>query len=148
MRSSLRDRLQGGVLLTATLLLAGLLVARFHERRPPWFAVPETLLDHAGPEEHEARYALIMIERAREIVPRGKEVTCFRPVNGKQQYDSGSFLAAAGLLPDHVVLPPFTASDDSSPPIEYVIAVRGPFDHARYTRIAEFPEGAIYRAPR
>lgn len=134
--------------MTASLLLAALLAARYHERRPPYFELPRTLLDHPSPEEHEARYALIMIERARTLVPRGKEVTCFRPVGGKQQYDSGSFLSAVGLMPEHVVLPPFTASDDSNPPIEYVIAVRGPFEHARYTRIAEFPEGAIYRAPR
>jgi hypothetical protein len=147
-RSDLRERLEVVLVLSATVLLAVVLAARFHERRGPWLALPETLVDHAGPHQPESRSVLIMIERARQIIPRGKHVTCFIPVDGKAPDDNGPYLSAVGLLPDHVVFPPYTASETSNPPVEYVIAARGRFDHRAYTMVASFAEGAIYRAPR
>jgi hypothetical protein len=147
-RTDRRERLQIAVPVIGAVLLCAMLVARFHERRAPWFERPETILDHVGPEEHQARYTLILLEKVRPLLPKGAYVTCFQPLNGKQHDDSANYLPAVGMLPDQIVLPAFTASDDSDPPIDYVVAVGEPFVHARYTRVAEFPEGALYRASR
>ena len=146
-RTETRERLQTAVPIIGAVLLCAMLLGRFHERRAPWLGA-ETILDHVAPEEHEARYTLLLLDKVRPLLPKGAYVTCFRPLNGKQQDDSGSFLTAVGLLPDQEVLPPFTASDDSNPPVDYVVAVGGAFVHARYTRVASFPEGALYHAPR
>jgi hypothetical protein len=145
--ATLRERLEGAVPVIGAVLLCAVLIGRFHERRAPWFGA-ETVLDHVAPEEHKARYTLLLLGKVRPLLPKGAYVTCFRPLNGKQQDDSGSFLTAVGLLPDQEVLPPFTASDDSNPPVDYVVAVGGTFVHPKYTRVASFPEGALYHAPR
>lgn len=150
MKPELRNRLQASVPIVGAVLLCAMLVVRYHERRSPWLGRPATVLDHVAPYEHEARYTLALLEKVRPLLPKGETVyvTCFRPKGGKQQEDTESYLTAVGLLPDQNVLPPFTASDDSKPPVEYVVAVGEPFVHAAYTRVATFPEGALYRAAR
>lgn len=148
MRSERRDRLQGVALTAGSLLLLGMLVSRFHERRPPYFQRPATILDHVAPYEHESRHALLLLEKVRPHIPKGAHTTCFTPKNGKQWEDTLTYLTAVGMLPEQEVLPPFTADDLAVTPVEYVVAVREPFTHPRYIQVAIFPEGALYRAPR
>lgn len=147
MRSEQRDRLQGAALLAGSLLLLGMLVSRYHERRPPFFARPATIIDHVAPYEHESRYALLLLDRVRPHIPKGAYTTCFTPKNGRQWDDSLTYLTAVGMLPDQVVLPPFTADEANQPPVSYVVAVREPFTHPKYVQVAIFPEGALYHAP-
>ncbi|HEY0141020.1 MAG TPA: hypothetical protein VGF48_08995 [Thermoanaerobaculia bacterium] len=148
MRSERRDRLQGVALTAGSLLLLGMLVSRYHERRPPFLQRPATIIDHVAPHEHELRHALLLLEKVRPHIPKEAHTTCFTPKNGKQWDDALTYLTAVGMLPEQVVLPPFTADDASPIPVEYVVAVREPFVHARYIQVAIFPEGALYRAPR
>ena len=133
-----REAVQRVVVYTCALLLAIASIVRYVQRRPPYFAAPETLVDHVGPVEHETREALIVIPQAEPLLPRGAEVTAFRPKNGQTWDDNGIYLAAVGLLPHHSVLPPWSLP-------EYVIAVGKPFENDSYTRVASFAHGALYK---
>ena len=145
-----RARLETAVFTTAVLLLLAAMAWRFEERRPPYFARPQTVVDHVERFDHETRDALLLLPKVAPLLPRGAEVTCFRPKDGQQHPDSPNYLTAVGLLPDQSVFPPFTASTDLPPAqlIEWVIAVREPFTHPAYRAVATFPEGALYRVVR
>jgi len=138
------------VIAAATLVLLVAFVHRLYTRGGPYFSPPATIVDHVGPNQHETRDALMLLPRVRPMLPRGALVTCFRPVNGEQNYDMPNFFAAVGQLPDQTVLPPFVASLGSNPSdlVEWVIAVRDPFTHPSYRVVAEFPEGRLYRVVR
>ena len=131
----------------ATLILLVAFAHRLYTRGGPYFTVPPTIVDHVGPNKHDA---LLLLPRVRPMLPRGALVTCFRPVNGEQHDDMPNFFAAVGQLPDQTVLPPFVASLGSNPSdlVEWVIAVRDPFTHPAYRVVAEFPEGRLYRVMR
>ena len=138
------------IVVAATLLLLVALVHRLYTRGGPYFSRPETIVDHVAPNKHETRDVLILLPKVRPLLPRGALVTCFRPVNGEQNYDTPDFFAAVGQLPDQTVLPPFAASVGSKPSdlVEWVIAVWKPFTHPSYRVVAEFPEGRLYRVVR
>lgn len=123
---------------------------RLTTRGGPYFELPRTIVDHVGPGRHETRDALVLLPRVRRLIPKGATVTCFRPVDGKEQYDATNFLTAVGQLPEQKVLPPFTAALDTprSSLVNYVIAIRQPFTHPAYRVIAEFPEGRLYEVVR
>jgi hypothetical protein len=142
-----RETLQRAVAFGGSLLLCAAMVYRYSVLRPPYFAVPATLVDHASVVEHETRGALILVKQVEPLIPRGAQVTAFRPKNGQAWNDNGVYLTAVGLLPHHSVLPPWTASADrrGDQLIEYVIAVGHPFDHPSYAPIAGFPCGWLYK---
>lgn len=135
--------------MAALLLLVALLVD-LKRSGPPYFAGPMTIADRLGARPREARDALLLMERARQLIPAGSEVTCFMPRAGRSWEHTSAYLTAVGMLPEHVVLPPFRADDDvpRADLIEYVIALKEPFTHAGYAIVRRFPEGAIYRAVR
>jgi hypothetical protein len=145
-----RSAAQRVVVYTAAVLLAAALGRRLVTRGGPYFPVPRTIVDHVGPNQHETRDALIVLPRAAKVIPDGKEVTCFRPIGGQEQYDSANYLTAVGMLPRHQILPPFTAGllTPRAQLVEYVIAIRDPFDHPAYVPIAEWPEGRVYQVRR
>ena len=138
------------VVAVATLMLLIAFVHRLYTRGGPYFTRPATIMDHVGPNKHETRDALVLLPKVRPLLPRGAQVTCFRPLHGEQNYDLPNFFAAVGQLPNQSVLPPFVASlgANRADLVEYVIAVRDPFTHPAYRVVAEFPEGRLYRVVR
>ena len=131
--------IEKSVLTILALLLTAALIGRLYTRGGPYFERPETIVDHVGRGRHATRDALVLLPKVRPLLPRGAQVTCFRPVDGgRPREDSDNFLAAVGQLPEQSVLPPFARA-------EYVVAVREPFVESGYTQIAEFPEGRLYR---
>ena len=144
-----REALRQLVVGATSLFLAVALMHRYYVRRPPYFAPPRTLVEHVDIIDHEARDALLLLPEVERLIPRGAGVTCFKPVNGKWQYDGVNYLTAVGLLPDHNVLPPFAAGEGPvDQRVEYVIAVREPLDQPEYAVIAGFPTGYLYKARR
>lgn len=134
----------GAILLTAALLV------RLVSRGGPYFDRPQTIVDHVGREKHETRDALILLPKVAPLIPRGAEVTCFRPGGGQMQYDVPNYFAAIGALPRHNVQPPFVASLNTprNELVEYVIAIEQPFDHPYFHVVATFPEGRLYKVDR
>jgi hypothetical protein len=144
-------RVERAVVIALALLLVAALVRRLYTRGGPYFERPQTIVDHVGPTKHETRDALVLLPKVRPLLPRGAEVTCFRPVDGwAPEGDTENFFAAVGQLPYQNVVPPFTAMQTTPLPnlAEYVVAVREPFTHADYKEIAAFPEGRLYRVQR
>lgn len=139
----------------AALLLTAATVARFIARGGPYFDPPLTIVDHvdrldAPDVANPLRTPLEVIPRLARQIPRGAEVTCFRPAAGLEQYDAPSFLTAIGQLPRNRVLPPFTARLDTPRPLlaEYVIAIGQPFTHPAYRLVSEVPRGWLYKVER
>jgi hypothetical protein len=134
----------------AIALLAAALMARLASRGGPYLESPRTIVDHVGPNRHETADALIILPRVAKLLPRGADVTCFRPAGGQEQYDAANFLTAVGMLPRQNVLPPFVAGllTPRNELVEYVVAIREPFTHPAYVPIAEWPEGRVYRVVR
>jgi hypothetical protein len=146
-----RDALRQVVVSAASLLLVIALLHRYYQRRPPYFAAaaPRTLVEHVDIIDHEARDVLLLLPEVERLIPKGAGVTCFKPVDGKWQYDGVNYLTAVGLLPDHNVLPPFSAGEGPiEKRVEYVIAVREPFNQPEYAVVAGFPTGYLYKARR
>ena len=121
----------------ATLILLIAFVNRLYTRGGPYFARPETIVDHVGPNKHETRDALMLLPKVRPLLPRGARVTCFEPGGADLSPD---FFAAVGQLPLQRVVSPYGDLP------EYIIAIRKPFDNPAYRVIAEFPEGRLYKA--
>ena len=130
-------RIETGIVAAATVILLVAFVNRLYTRGGPYFALPETIVDHVGPEKHETRDALILLPKVRPLLPQGASVTCFEP-GGRDL--SPDFFAAIGQLPQQRVVSPYGTLP------EYVIALRKPFDNPDYRVIAEFPEGRLYKA--
>ncbi|HEX9161971.1 MAG TPA: hypothetical protein VF980_09730 [Thermoanaerobaculia bacterium] len=139
--------MQRAVALCGALLLCVALIFVLRERRGPYFARPLTVMDHAGVREHETREALLLIPQVEPLLPRGAEVTCFRPRKGQAWNDDGVYLTAVGLLPHQSVLPPWTAGANlrGQQVTQYVIAVGAPLDHPSYAAVAQFPQGWLYK---
>jgi hypothetical protein len=143
-------RLERAVLAALALLLVAALAGRLYTRGGPYFERPRTIVDHIG-RVAESRDALVLLPKVRPLLPRGVEVTCFRPVNGAvPAEDTDNFFAAVGQLPYQIVDPPFTAMADvpRANLVEYVVAVGEPFTHPAFKEIAAFPEGRLYRVQR
>ena len=145
------SRVERAVLAVLALLLTAALAGRLYTRGGPYFERPATIVDHVGPGKHEVRDALVLLPKVRPLLPRGAEVTCFRPVDGwAPEGDTPNFFAAVGQLPYQNVMPPFTAMIGTPRPnlVEWVVAVREPFTHPDYKEVAAFPEGRLYRVQR
>ncbi|HEV8658530.1 MAG TPA: hypothetical protein VGS96_07860 [Thermoanaerobaculia bacterium] len=142
-----RDALQRVVAYGGALLLSVALLQRFYGRGGPYFRRPRTIVDHVDVVKHPTRDALILIPEVEPLLPRGVEVTCFRPKNGHAWSDSDNYLTAVGLLPHQFVLPPFTAASElrGEQVTEYVIAIGEPFEHPSYTPVAGFSSGWLYK---
>jgi hypothetical protein len=124
------------------LVLAVALVREYRHRGGPYFEVPFTVESHTWVQQNDIRDVLALCKRARRFIPRGKTVTVVRPGQAPN-YDATIYLAAVGNLPRQDVVAPRLDGDDDKLP-QYVIAVREPFNHPRYVRTADFPEGALY----
>ena len=144
-----RERTLNLVLALSSWLLVCALILRLHSRGGPFLDIPKTILDHVSREPHENRNTLLLLPKVRPLLEPHKSVTCFRPVDGKWNYDA-NFLVAAGQLPGEFVVPAFAARDDipTMNLADYVIAVDTPFTHSRYRLIATYPEGRLYRSVR
>lgn len=144
-----RARVRQTVVAAAALLLCAALVQRDYVRRGPYFEKPRTLVEHVDIIDHEARDVLLLLPEVEPLIPRGADVTCFKPVDGKWQYDGINYLTAVGMLPNHNVLPPFAAGEGPiEKRVEYVIAVREPFTQPEYAVVAGFPTGFLYKVRR
>jgi len=142
-----REWLQPIVAYGGALLLSVATIDRYIARGGPFFERPRTIVDHVAPRQHATRDALILIPQIEPLLPRGSEVTCFRPRNGHAWDDTDTYLTAVGLLPHQFVLPPFTAASElrGEQVTEYVIAVGAPFEHPSYAPVAGFPNGWLYK---
>ena len=139
----------------AVLLLTAATIVRLAARGGPYFQIPQTVMDHVDRLDapyvvNPTRTPLAVIPKLARFIPRRTEVTCFRPVFGREQYDVPSFLTAIGQLPRNRVLPPFAVSLDTPREqlTEYVIAIDEPFTHPSYRLIAQVPRGRLYRVDR
>jgi hypothetical protein len=137
------ERAQRIVAGCGALLLCAALAHRYAVRRPPYFAAPATVLDHVDVVKHELRDALVVIPQAEPLLPRGAEVTAFRPRDGQAWNDDAVYLTAVGLLPRQSVLPPWAVADRGG--VAYVIAVGQPFQDPSYVPIAGLRGGWLYR---
>jgi hypothetical protein len=139
----------------AVALLTAATIVRLAARGGPYFQIPQTVMDHVDRVDapyvvNPTRTPLAVIPKLARFIPRGAEVTCFRPSFGHAQYDAPSFLAAIGQLPRNRVLPPFAVAPET--PVgqltEYVIAIDEPFQHPAYHLVAQVPHGRLYKVGR
>jgi len=138
-------RYRSAIIFLTVLLLAGALVHRFYTLGGPYFVPPQTVQDHVWPEPFPSRDVLVLAAKAEPLLPRGETVTAIEPAQAPN-YDVTLYLAAAGLMPRHHLLPP--KFDGSAPLPRFVLAVREPFEHASYRLLRELPEGRIYEVTR
>jgi hypothetical protein len=146
----MRHKLQIAILYASSLLLLIAFARRLYTRGGPYFERPVTIVDHVGPNKHDTRDALAALPQIAPLLPRGALVTCFKPIDGQEQYDAQNFLTAVGLLPDQFVQPPFTAGliVPRDQLVEYVIAIDKPFTHPAYKPVAGFPHATLYQVQR
>ena len=105
------------------LLMGGMLLVRIRERQPPYFAAPQTIVDHFGRNPDSARDAFLLLERASRTIPPRATVACRRQLDAPQPNDDLLYLICVGMLPDHAVQP-------YDRPAQYVIT----FDDGRISR--------------
>ena len=96
------------------ILIGGLLIVRLHERRPPYFARPLTIVDHFGRQPQSARDAFLLLQRASDSIPPRATVACRRRLEGPQPNDDLLYLICVGMLPEQMVQP-------NGSPSQYVI---------------------------
>src|SRR6266852_5184249 len=148
------DAVTNLAIIIGVLLLGLATVVRLWSRGGSFFDARQTIVEHVERPELEVgnplRAPLLVIPRLARFLPRGAEVTAFRPLSGHEQYDGPSFLTAIGQLPRNRVLPPFTArlGTPRAQLVEYVIAIDGPFTHPAYRLVAEVPRGRLYKVDR
>ena len=132
------------------LLLWAATILRFREHGGPYFARPRTVVDHVSKHPHETRDVIVLLPEVEPQIPAGATVAVFRPREGKATDDHSSYLTAVGLLPRHQVLPPFTAYERTPREnlVEWVVAVKEPFNHPHYRVVSGFPNGWLYRVAR
>jgi hypothetical protein len=138
------------VVTAVSLLLLAATVRIYLLRHPPYFAAPRTLVEHVRTHEHEVHRTLLVLREAAPLIPKSAQVTVFRPLNGRVRDDSPNFLTAVGMLPDHDVLPSFTAAHETPREqlVEWVIAIGEPFTNPAYKPVAGFADGWLYRVER
>jgi hypothetical protein len=105
------------------LLMGGLFVLRIRERQPPYFAAPQTIVDHFGRHPESARDAVLLLQRASRTIPPRATVACRRQLDTQQPNDDLLYLICVGMLPDHTVQP-------FDRPAQYVIT----FDDGRISQ--------------
>lgn len=138
------------VAIAACVVLLGALIFILYDRGGPYFELPETVVDHVFRQTHDLRDPLLVLPLVRPLLPWDAKVACFRPLNGKWQYDTASFHAAVAVLPHQQVLPAYAAGEDVPKEnlADYVVAIDGPFTHPAYRLEAEFPTGKLYKVVR
>jgi hypothetical protein len=94
-----------------------------------------TVASRMGTSPQSAEDALLLLQSAEGVIPRGSSVAFFKPA--KRSDDALMYLVAIGQLPHHHVVWP-----QARP--QYVIAFQAPFadPHARLVR--QFQAGAVY----
>jgi len=125
------------VVSAAAVVFAIALVHRFVWLGGPFFEAPHTIQDHVWPEPFASRDAILLSSIAAKVLPRGVTVTVLQP-SLAPNYDNTHFLTAVGLMPHQRVVAP-------SEPADFVLALREPFDDARYELLEEYAEGRIYK---
>jgi hypothetical protein len=130
-------------IIAATAVVLGVsLVREYRHRGGPYFELPLTIESHTWAAQNNIRDVLALCKRARRFIPRDKTVTALRPSQAPN-FDATIYLAAVGNLPRQTVVAPRLDGDERDYP-QYVLAVRDPFNHPRYMKVAEFSEGALY----
>ena len=140
----MRNGARAVIIYAAAAVLAAALVHRFYELGGPYFVFPQTIQDHVARTPYPSRDVILLARRAAEIIPRGATVTALQPSTAPD-WDVTHWMTAFGLMPRHHVVPP---EFKRGPLPQYVLAVREPFNEARYRLISEFPEGRIYELTR
>ena len=140
----MRNRARAVMVYAAAAVLAAALIHRFYELGGPYLAFPQTVQDHVARTPYPSRDVILLARRAAEIIPRGTTVTALQPSTAPD-WDVTHWMTAFGLMPRHHVVPPEFKHE---PLPQYVLAVREPFNEARYRLISEFPEGRIYELTR
>jgi len=126
----------------AALVFIMAVVRRYHWLGGPYFTFPDTIQDHVWPERFASADAIVLARRAEPLLPRGAKVTLLTPSEAPN-YDQTHWLTGLGLLPRQHVVPQRVDGPRETLP-DYVIAIRGPFDHPQYRVVATFPEGFLY----
>ena len=126
----------------AALVFIMAVVRRYHWLGGPYFTFPDTIQDHVWPERFASADAIVLARRAEPLLPRGAKVTLLTPSEAPN-YDQTHWLTGLGLLPRQHVVPQKVDGPRETLP-DYVIAIRGPFDHPHYRVVATFPEGFLY----
>jgi hypothetical protein len=136
-RSNL-DLVRRVIVYAATIVFLGASVHRFHWLGGPYFTLPETIQDHVWPARFLSADAIVLCRRAEPLLPRGATVTVLAPQEAPN-YDQTHWLTGLGLLTHQRVVP-----QKLETPPRFVIAIRSPFDDARYRLVATFAEGFLY----
>ena len=126
----------------AALVFIMAVVRRYHWLGGPYFTFPDTIQDHVWPARFASADAIVLARRAEPLLPRGAKVTLLTPSEAPN-YDQTHWLTGLGLLPRQHVVPQRVDGPRETLP-DYVIAIRGPFDHPQYRVVATFPEGFLY----
>jgi len=126
----------------AALVFVIAVVRRYHWLGGPYFTFPDTIQDHVWPARFASADAIVLARRAEPLLPRGAEVTLLTPSEAPT-YDQTHWMTGLGLLPRQHVVPQRVDGPRETLP-DYVIAIRGPFDHPQYRVVATFPEGFLY----
>jgi len=136
-----RERARRVVIYAAVIALLAATVHRFRWLGGPYFEIPDTIQDHVWPDRFLSADAIVLSRRAEPLLPRDVRVTVIAPSQAPN-YDQTHWLTGLGMLPrQNVVAPKF---DDAAAMPDYVIAIRGSFEHPAYRLVTQFPEGALY----
>lgn len=126
----------------AALVFVTAVVRRYHWLGGPYFTFPDTIQDHVWPSRFASADAIVLARRAEPLLPRGAKVTLLTPSEAPN-YDQTHWMTGLGMLPrQHVVPQKLDGPRETLP--DYVIAIRGPFEHPHYRVVATFPEGFLY----
>jgi len=123
----------------AAAALTAMLAVKLVQRGGPYFERPRTTMDHLWPGE-PCRFAGTLATDVAQVIPRGASVACFVPVNG-QVHDDYCGIIATGYLTRQWIVPNDFARNGT---VDWVLAVKNPFDDPRYELIATYPEGRLY----
>jgi hypothetical protein len=135
------------IIYAAAIVFVAAVIHRFHALGGPYFEVPETVQDHVAPHRYLSGDAIVLCRRVEHLLPRGASVTLLAPAEAPN-YDQTHWLTGLGMLPyQRVVAPKIEGAPPEQWP-DYVIAIRAPFTHPAYRRIASFPEGSLYEIKR
>ena len=130
------------VIYAAALVFVAATIHRYRWLGGPYFAFPTTIQDHVWPARFASADAIVLCRRAEPLLPRGAEVTVLTPSEAPN-YDQTHWMTGLGMLPRQHVVPQKVDGPRETLP-DWVIAVRGPFNHPEYRVVATFPEGFLY----
>ncbi|MGN6183577.1 MAG: hypothetical protein ACTHQM_07985 [Thermoanaerobaculia bacterium] len=140
----MRQKFRILIVCVTAVFLTSLLVRLLYARGGPYFAMPETVLDHVHPERSLSEQTILLCRRAELWMPRGSSLTVIAPQQAPN-YDFTLHLTACGQLPRHEVRHPALADDEREHWPDFVLAVGdAKLVHSGYRFVAEFPEGRLY----